>query len=122
MMSPQLEGTWQMIRAELAGESAPDLVVEGTEVTLTRGGYVVRFSGLIVDRGSLQVGGLLPPQTLVLRGVEGPNAGRTIPCLYQLMGDRLRICYGLDGVQPTEMKTHAGEQRYLATYRRQPPS
>jgi hypothetical protein len=38
--------------------------------------------------------------------------------LYQLAGDRLRVCYGLDGVTPDAMATRARDQRYLATYAR----
>lgn len=107
-----------MVRAELAGEAAPELVVEHTTVTLTGGGYEVRFQGEVADRGTYREEATAGLGTLVLRGTSGPNAGRTIPCLFQLMGDRLRICYGLDGVLPVAFATRPGELRYLVTYRR----
>ncbi len=107
-----------MIRAELAGEAAPELVVRNTEVTLVNGAYEVRFQGQVVDRGSYKVSSRLEIATVVLHGADGPNAGRTIPCLFQLRGERLRVCYGLDGIAPAEMTTRAGQDRYLATYRR----
>ena len=59
-----------------------------------------------------------PPATFILLGAKGPNAGRTIPCIYQLAGNRLRVCYGLDGTTPTAFATTAGSPHYLATYRR----
>jgi uncharacterized protein (TIGR03067 family) len=117
-----LEGTWQMIRAELAGEAAPELVTQKTEVELTAGAYVVRYAGEIVDRGSYAIAAAIETKTIVLRGMAGPNAGRTIPCIYQLKNDRLRICYGLDGIAPTEFTTNPGQQRYLAVYRRRTTS
>lgn len=107
-----------MIRAESGGESAPELVVQRTELELRAGEYLVRFDGRTMDRGTFESGAGSDPKTLLLRGLAGPNAGRTIPCIYQLVGDRLRVCYGLDGREPAAFVTRGGEARYLATYRR----
>lgn len=117
-----LEGLWEMIRAEMAGEEAPELLAQKTEVEMTPTEYIVRFDGQVADRGSYELGGTIEVRTMILRGAEGPNAGRTIPCIYQLVGDRMRICYGLDSVTPTEFATTEGDHRYLATYRRKPPA
>jgi uncharacterized protein (TIGR03067 family) len=113
-----LEGCWQLLRAELAGEAAPSIVSAKTELRLTADTYEVWFEGRIVDRGRYEADDTAPVRTLVLHGLHGTNAGRMIPCLYQLAGDRLRVCYGLDGVTPDAMITRAGDQRYLATYAR----
>lgn len=118
-MDSRLEGTWQMMRAEMGGEIAPELVTSHTVVRLVGGRYEVTYGGQLADAGTYQetadAAGL---RTLLLRGQEGPNAGRDIPCIIQLMGDRLRVCYGLNGVLPAEFATRAGDERYLATYRR----
>jgi hypothetical protein len=53
-----------------------------------------------------------------LAATKGENSGRTMPAIAQLRGDRLRICFGLDGVRPTEFLTALGAARYLVTYRR----
>lgn len=113
-----LEGTWQMVRAELCGEAAPELVAQHTTLELANGEYAVRFEGNVVDKGTFELGGVIDATTMLLRGTSGPNAGRSIPCTYQLKGDRLRVCYGLDGIAPTEFSTNSSNQRYLATYRR----
>ncbi len=116
-MTP-LEGRWQMVRAELDGESAPDLVTRRTQLTLGQGTYVVHFDAQVSDRGTFELGANPETKTLILHGRTGPNAGRTLPCIYQLVGDRLRICYGLDGIAPTDFTTAPKQRRYLATYRR----
>lgn len=116
--SVAVEGTWQMIRGELSGDPAPELVTTKTQVEFAAGSYRVRFAGEIADRGRYELGGTLEARTMVLHGETGPNAGRTIPCIYQLTGNLLRICYGFDSVTPTEFATTAGDQRYLAFYRR----
>lgn len=113
-----LDGQWQLTRAELAGEIAPDLVAERTILELRDGTYLVRFADKIVDEGTFEVTLSETQQCLVLRGREGPNSGRRIPSIFQLRGDRLRVCYGLDGATPDAFATDGQTQRYLASYRR----
>lgn len=113
-----LQGTWAMIRAEYAGEEAPETVASRTTVEFSEKGYRVRFSGQIVDEGTFEMNAADPAKRLVLVGTSGTNEGRTIRGIYQLVGDRLRVCYGIDGIQPLDFTTRPGQNRYLATYRR----
>ncbi len=114
----EIDGVWAMVRAEFDGVAAPELVVNNTSLELARGEYRVLFGGEISDAGTFEIDGGTVEKTMTLRGIEGPNAGRIIPCLYQLAGNRLRVCYGLDGVKPTELVFSAGKARYFALYRR----
>jgi len=109
-----------MIRAELDGEAAPDFLALNIVLELTASTYTVHFDGKVADRGTYTwgEGPAVSPLALLITGVEGPNAGRTIPSIFQLVGDRLRICYGLDGTMPTSFTTTPGAPRYLATYKR----
>lgn len=110
---PKIEGVWQMVRAELAGEQAPEMVVKHTQLELRNNRYAVRYSGEVVVRGSYS---LVSESTVILKGEIGTNAGRQIPCILRLRGSRLQICYGLDEIIPTEFSATAGTNRYLATY------
>jgi len=83
-----------MIRAEYAGEEAPETVTRRTTVEFSEEGYRVRFSGQIVDEGTFEINPADPAKKLVLLGTSGTNEGRTIRSIYQLVGDRLRVCYG----------------------------
>ncbi len=113
-----LPGTWEMIRAELNGEHSSELLALGVQLILTDATYEVRFGGEVADLGSYQLDVSEPPASLTITGRHGPNAGRIIPCIYQLVGDRLRVCYGMDGIRPTAFTSAAGSEHYLATYRR----
>lgn len=113
-----LEGVWEMIRAELDSEIAPDLVTRQTVLEFYSDRYEVRYAGQVMDRGRFVHDVITTEKRIVMHGENGPNTGRMIPCLYQLAGDRLRICYGLDGVTPTRFTTQLGQRFYLATYRR----
>ena len=96
----------------------PAFVAEKIEVELSAGSYTVRFAGEVSDSGIYSLDVSSDPKAMYLTGVEGANAGRMIPAIYQLVRDRLRICYGLDGAAPAAFATHTGQNLYLATYRR----
>lgn len=117
-MSNPLHGTWEMIRAELGGENSLELLPLRVELELTADNYIVRFGETVADLGTYEHDSSSPPARLTITGVDGPNAGRTIPCIYQLVGDRLRVCYGMDGHLPAAFASPPGCPHYLATYRR----
>ncbi|HET7536752.1 MAG TPA: TIGR03067 domain-containing protein [Candidatus Didemnitutus sp.] len=116
MQSP--EGRWQPLYAELDTEEAPKEVLEQTELELSAGKYDVRFGGITADRGTFVLNTTGGHAELTLHGNTGPNAGRTIPCIFKFIDDTLMICYGLDGARPDKFSTTAGSQRYLVTYAR----
>ena len=109
-----LHGNWRPVRAELDGQEAPAMALERMEMVFSEQRYLVRFAGEVHDHGVWSVSAT----TLILTGQHGANDGRKIPAIYQLAGDRLRVCYGLDGTVPAEFKTGVNSQRYLVTYRR----
>ena len=112
----KLLGNWRPVRAELDGQEAPAIALERMELALSETTYTVRFAGEVHDRGVWSV----TETTLTLTCQHGANDGRQIPAIYQQVGDRLRVCYGLDGNVPTDFKTRSNSQRYLVTYRRLP--
>jgi len=113
-----IEGVWQMVRAEHDGNEAPALVVQRTKLRLVAGLYSVDFHGKTTDKGTYELPSEEGATSLVLHGKSGPNSGRTIRCIFQQVRDRLRVCYGLDGIQPHDFTTRPGQNRYVATYRR----
>lgn len=117
-MDTSLEGIWRPIRAELDGELAPEMALEKMEMTLRAGRYAVAFGGENRDEGTYLETVVADQTVITLLGTRGTNIGRTIPAIVQLRGDRLRICFGLDGTVPTEFATTGGARRYLVTYRR----
>jgi uncharacterized protein (TIGR03067 family) len=119
-MDTNLAGIWRPIRAELDGEAAPEMALAKMQMTLREGGYLVEFGGQAADQGRYTLTDTTEEHlVLLLHGVKGTNAGRVIPAIAQVRGDRLRVCYGLDRVLPIAFATRAGASRYLVTYRRE---
>jgi uncharacterized protein (TIGR03067 family) len=113
-----IQGEWQMTRAELDGEKAPGDFVSKTQLVLSQGLYRVSFDGETTDEGTYENSQTAHGAVLTLHGVKGVNVGKSIPCIYQHVGLRLRICYGLDGILPTAFETTGLRDRYLASFRR----
>lgn len=113
-----IEGTWLPFKAELSGEIAPELALSKISLTLQTGAYSVEFGGEPTDSGTYELGFHTEIHTLTLVSLKGTNKGRTIPSIFQLVGDRLRVCYGLDGETPKTFAAPAGSKLYLVSYRR----
>ena len=113
-----LIGTWTPMKAELAGAAMPDAVLKSIVLKLTEGKYEVTVAGQL-DRGTWKLDKAAKPKQLTITGTDGPNKDKTFPCIYELKGDTLRVCYDLSGkMAPAEFATAAGTQLYLVTYQR----
>lgn len=121
-MTPEFQGRWRPLYAELNGEQAPMEVLQQTVVELQDGRYAVRFGHFVADEGTyaLEAGGDATHRHVTLHGTNGPNAGRAIPCLYKFIEDTLMICYGLGGTRPSSFGTKPDSELYLVTYQRKP--
>ena len=113
-----VQGTWLPVRAELAGQPMPDIVLKSISLKLAEGKYEV-FVGGEADRGTYTLDFAAKPKGMTIIGTAGPNNGKTFPAIYELNGDTLRVCYDLSGAKrPGEFKSIAGTQLYLVTYNR----
>ena len=109
-----LSGEWTPVSAELGGKDFPVANFRGASLHLTESAY--EFAG---DQGTYVVVSAAPPARMDIHGDSGPNAGKTIPALYQVNGDQLDIVYQLGpGIRPRDFKSPAGSQILLVHYRR----
>jgi uncharacterized protein (TIGR03067 family) len=115
-----LEGAWVPVEAQVAGQ---DIVVGELRVkylVFDSGGYsIIDRTNHIVDSGEYVVNDSASPQTMDIVGRDGPNAGRTMLAIYELEGDRLTVCYDLDGDErPTNMQPQDDQLLLSITYAR----
>jgi uncharacterized protein (TIGR03067 family) len=117
----KMDGTWLVVKGELGGTALPEEVTKTFTLTLAGGKYAVKVGGQD-DKGTCTIDPTKKPKELDIKGEEGPNKGKTIPCIYDLDGDTLKVCYDLSGKKrPTEFKTEKDTLLYLAVYKRQKP-
>jgi len=113
-----VQGNWKPASAELAGQPMPEAILKVISLKLDHGRYEVSVGGQ-PDRGTYTLDSAAKPKGMTITGTEGPNKGRVFPAIYDITGDKLRICYDLSGAKrPTEFKSIAGTKLYLVTYSR----
>lgn len=115
-----LQGTWLPQKAELGGKPMPEAVLKTITLKIAGLDYEVTVTGEPrADKGTVTLEPGALPKEMKIVGVDGPNMGKTIPAIYELQGDTLRVCYDLSGAKrPAEFKTEAGSLLYLVTYQR----
>jgi uncharacterized protein (TIGR03067 family) len=114
-----IQGTWVPISATLAGNEFPEQIRNSIKLVLTAETYLVTV-GEAPDEGKCKLDPSKTPKTLDITGVKGPNKGKTILAIYELHGDKLRVCYDLSGkARPKEFKTKSDTQLFLVEYKRQ---
>jgi uncharacterized protein (TIGR03067 family) len=119
--SKKMQGSWKPVTAELGGKPFPDAVLKTMKLVLSDGRYSVTV-GERPDEGTVKLDPAKQPRAMDIAGTKGPNQGKTIPAIYELTDDTLRICYDLSGkARPKEFKTSADTQLFLVEYKRQKP-
>jgi uncharacterized protein (TIGR03067 family) len=111
----ELQGTWVPKSAELGGKPLPaDL--NTMKMVIKDDTYLVTV-GPTEDKGTLKIDASKKPKTIEIVGTEGPNKGKTFPAIYEIKGDKLTVCYDLNGkTAPTEFKTQDGTATLLIVY------
>ncbi len=114
-----IQGTWVPITAELGGHALPEDRLLSMKLILAKQNYTM-LVGKTSDKGTVTLNSEVRPMAMDVRGTEGPNKGKTIPAIYQLAGDTLKVCYNLSGQErPTEFMTRPNTNLFLVMYKRQ---
>lgn len=112
-----LAGKWEVTDAEIDGKKVTE-TFKNLELALENGNYTVKVGGQ-EDKGTITVDAAKKPKAMDVNGTEGPNRGKTYPCVYELKDDTLTVCYGLDfKTRPTELKTAEKSNTMLIVYKR----
>jgi uncharacterized protein (TIGR03067 family) len=118
----EMNGTWIPSAAELDGEALPESVFKTIKLVMKDDKYTATV-GEQVDEGTVTLDVESDPAGMEIKGTKGPNEGKSIPAIYELKGDTLKVCYNLEGKKrPKEFKTTAGSKYYLVTYEREKTS
>lgn len=115
-----LEGAWVPVAANVSGQEllvhelrVKYLVLDGRDYS------IIDQSNHIVDRGEYLVDDTSHPQAIDIVGRDGPNAGRSMLAIYELTGNRLTVCYDLDGNErPVNMQAEDDQLLLSITYER----
>jgi uncharacterized protein (TIGR03067 family) len=115
----EFQGTWVMVSMETEGHEVPaeDIkdsfaVYEGNRLTLRAGERVRR-------RGIVTVDPARRPRAINTWDQDGPFEDQTVPGIYALEGDTLKLCFARPGQErPKEFTTKSGTAFLFCVYKR----
>lgn len=117
----KLEGTWLPTAAEFGGQKWSDEQIKVIKLVVADGKYTVTVGGQ-TDKGTFKLDPAAKPAAMDIIGTDGPNKGKTIPAIYELSNDTLKVCYALEGKdRPSKFETKTGTATFLVTYKRAKP-
>ncbi|HVJ79527.1 MAG TPA: TIGR03067 domain-containing protein [Planctomycetia bacterium] len=117
-VAKNLLGTWQLTKGVVAGNPFPEEVVKKLKLELTDGKYKL-LGAESPDEGTWTIDVGKKPFEMDIKGTDGPNKGKTYLCIFELKGDKLKVCYDLSGkARPTEFESKSKTLHFLAEYDR----
>jgi len=116
----RLQGTWSLVAMESEGRSLDPgefegwcCVYEGDRLTLKAGDEVRR-------RGIVTLDPTRSSKAINTWDLDGPFEDQTVPGIYELDGDDLKLCFARPGQKrPTGFTTKSGTGFLLVVYKRQ---
>ena len=118
----KFQGTWLRVKMELAGMSVPiegvsTAIYSGDVLTLTIDGKPYRTGSIVtLDPGR-------KPKAINTWDAEGEHKDKTLPGIYEIDGDTMKVCFAMPGKdRPTEFTTMKGSGFLYIEYKRQKPT
>jgi uncharacterized protein (TIGR03067 family) len=115
----KFQGTWTFESSEADGKKLPAgdlngliLIFEGHKHTAKKGDEVVQAGTQKLDPSK-------SPKTIDVTMTEGPNKGTVMLGIYEIEGDKLKVCFDFEGKKrPTEFKSAPGSQTFVNVHKR----
>lgn len=116
----RLQGVWSFALVEVEGVRQPEALFESNKIIISKGGRYTILQGPRITRGSLRLDPTKTPKHYDPEVTEGPGKGRSALGIYELSGDRYKICLSFrNGERPTEFVSKPGSGLLLFVFKRE---
>jgi len=117
-VAKNIVGTWQLTKGVIAGNPMPEEAVKKLKLELTNGKYKLEGAES-PDEGTWKLYLDKKPYGMDIKGTDGPNKGKTFLCIFELDGDKLKVCYDLAGKKrPEKFESKPKTPLFLAEYKK----
>lgn len=113
-------GSWRVVTIEADGSPQDARDRRIVVVNHEDGSWTLAVDGREVSSGTSRMDPLATPPEIDLEITAGEGAGTTLLGIYELTGDRRRLCFrGVDGWRPREFVTAPGSKAVLVAFERE---
>ena len=116
-----MEGTWNLVAMEVDGKSVPATKLTSASLTISGNKYTLKTRNMQHEvELKLDVG--KSPKEIDMTFLDGPNKERVGKGIYEISGDKLKICRSLDpqDERPKDFKTEGKNNYFVMVWERQP--
>jgi uncharacterized protein (TIGR03067 family) len=115
----QLQGTWTVVSMEREGEPIPAEQLEGRTCVYEKDAFTLKSGDQPRRRGIVTLDPSRKLKAINTWDLDGPYTDATVPGIYELAGDTLRLCFSRPGAErPTEFSTKSGGGLLMVVYQR----
>lgn len=115
----KLIGSWTAVSATIDGKPLPEDTARQLRLVLTKTDYTTSRGDEVLFQSTYTVNPNASPKMIDVIGTEGESAGKPAQGIYELDGDRLRLCYTMPGNdRPKAFESKAGSGAFFIVWQR----
>src|SRR5262249_17516772 len=112
---------WRLSSREQDGKKSSEEETKDVFGTMNESGaFSVRRGDKVIGAGRVKLDPSTNPKSVEITFTEGQHKGNTAPAIYEIEGDKFRVCCARPGDErPAEFSAKAGSGRTLVVYQRE---
>jgi uncharacterized protein (TIGR03067 family) len=115
----RLQGTWVLVSMETEGHDVPAAEFKNLTASYEQNRVVLRDGDRVRRRGLVTLDPGRKPKAINTWDQDGPYEDQTVPGIYELDGDTLKLCFARPGQErPKEFTTKSGTAFLFCVYKK----